>query len=145
MWLCGNYSFYLKVPSDAWPAEPLHHHASKPYASWPIDKLLYIILLFFVLVLYYTQIHIRSNTSIQPNRPWPTFSFRCIGLSLSICVTHLVLLGGVVEVEFGGSKSTHDRVENTELSSRQGTNHDATRGQTNGAQLPETNLTGNVA
>lgn len=50
----------------------------------------------------------------------------------------------VVEVELAGSKGVHDRVEDSELSGGQGADHDATGGETDGAEPEETNLAGNV-
>ena len=54
------------------------------------------------------------------------------------------LLPGVVEVELGCSKSTHDGVKDSELSGREGSNHDTTGDKSDSAELPETNLASNV-
>eukprot|EP00756_Hemistasia_phaeocysticola_P020701 Hpha_TRINITY_DN15734_c2_g3::TRINITY_DN15734_c2_g3_i2::g.40396::m.40396 len=52
---------------------------------------------------------------------------------------------GVVEVELLGTDQTHHGVEDTELTSRQGTDHHATRGQAHRAQVQETDLAHDVA
>jgi len=49
-----------------------------------------------------------------------------------------------VEVEFTGAESVHDGVENTELSGRQGTDHDATGAQSDSAKLDEPDFAGDV-
>jgi hypothetical protein len=50
----------------------------------------------------------------------------------------------IVEMEFGGAQGVHDSVKDSELSSRQGTNHDATRSESDGAQIDKANFLGNV-
>ena len=50
----------------------------------------------------------------------------------------------VVEMELGSSQGTHDSVKDTELSSCQGSNHEATGNETNRAELDKANLLGNV-
>mmetsp|Transcript_7469 Transcript_7469/g.8480 ORF Transcript_7469/g.8480 Transcript_7469/m.8480 type:complete len:323 (+) Transcript_7469:246-1214(+) len=56
----------------------------------------------------------------------------------------LPVLGRVVEVELLGASGSHDRVENSELSGRQGTDHHASSAQASEAQLPEPHLLGEV-
>jgi len=51
---------------------------------------------------------------------------------------------GVVKVELLGTQGTHDCVEDTELSSSQGTNHYTTRCQTDCTELVEADLLGNI-
>jgi hypothetical protein len=47
-------------------------------------------------------------------------------------------------MELGCTQGVHDSVEDTELTGSEGTNHDATWDKTNGAELVETNLLGNI-
>lgn len=56
----------------------------------------------------------------------------------------LVIGIGVVEVEFGGTKHIHDRVKDTELSSCQRSNHDATGQESDSAELDKSDLLGDV-
>lgn len=50
---------------------------------------------------------------------------------------------GVVEMELGHAHERHHRVEDTELTGRQRTNHDAPRTQSCGAQINESSFGGN--
>ena len=50
----------------------------------------------------------------------------------------------VLEVVLAGADGVHDRVEDTELTSSERADHDATRGQTNGGQLEEADIFGDV-
>jgi hypothetical protein len=56
----------------------------------------------------------------------------------------VVVVGvGVVEVKFGSTEGTHDGVKDTKLTGSEGTDHDATRSQTNQGQFFKTLLLGN--
>ena len=57
----------------------------------------------------------------------------------------LFVIGGVLEVELLGANTGHDGVVDTELTSGQGTNHNATRAQAVQAELGETDLLRNAA
>eukprot|EP00973_Karenia_brevis_P091668 12408577-Karenia_brevis.AAC.1 len=57
----------------------------------------------------------------------------------------MFLVSRVVEVELLSTGEVHDNIEEQELASSQGTNHDATGTKTNSAQLEEANLAGNSA
>lgn len=54
------------------------------------------------------------------------------------------MLSGVVEVELLGTNQAHDGIEDTELTSGEGTDHDATSSETLSAELEDTDLLGNV-
>ena len=57
---------------------------------------------------------------------------------------NLVLLVGVVEVELRSAQSTHYSIEDSELSSSKGSNHDTTGQKSNCAKVHKSNLLGNV-
>mmetsp|Transcript_25561 Transcript_25561/g.43325 ORF Transcript_25561/g.43325 Transcript_25561/m.43325 type:complete len:140 (+) Transcript_25561:16-435(+) len=56
----------------------------------------------------------------------------------------LMLLVGVVEVEFRCAQSIHYCVEDTELTSSKSSNHNATGQESNCAEVDKSNLLGNV-
>ena len=62
-------------------------------------------------------------------------------------MAHLMMLAlsRVVEVELLGTSKVHDDIEEQELTSSQGTDHNATGAKTNSAQLDEANLVGDAA
>jgi len=49
-----------------------------------------------------------------------------------------------VEVELGSAEGTHNRVKDTELAGREGSDHDATGGEALSAELDNTSLLGDV-
>lgn len=52
--------------------------------------------------------------------------------------------GTYVEVELLGTEGVHDRIEDTELTSGQGTDHDATRSKTGSSKLEEAHFASDV-
>jgi len=52
---------------------------------------------------------------------------------------------GISEVELLCPEGSHDGVEDTELSGGKGTDHDATRKETDGAKVDEASLGGDVS